>query len=298
MTVAGAATRVSALLAAAVLSCSTASCGSPARQTGPGASGPPVTATVPATPPPAGSTSVATTSASTSATTSATTSASTVPADEETSTTAGQTTPTSDTVPAPVLLRPGDSGPATASLQARLTDLGYWLGPVSGRFDDATEQAVYAVQKAAGLVPDGVVGPLTAGALADGTVPRPHSSEGRVVEVDLEHNLVMFVDGGKLLYTLNTSTGGEYVYTSDGITAVADTPRGRFSLFRQVDGMVVDSLGELWRPKYFYSGFALHGDAYVPPEPVSHGCVRVSNEAIDWIWSASLAPIGTAVWVY
>ena len=29
--------------------------------------------------------------------------------------------------------------------------------------------------------------------------------------------------------------------------------------------------GELWRPKYFDDGFAIHGDSYVPPEPVSHG---------------------------
>jgi N-acetylmuramoyl-L-alanine amidase len=60
----------------------------------------------------------------------------------------------------------------------------------------------------------------------------------------------------------------------------------------------VDSLGELWRPKYFSSGFAIHGDAYVPPVPVSHGCVRVSDEAIDWIWADGLMPLGTEVWVY
>lgn len=53
-----------------------------------------------------------------------------------------------------------------------------------------------------------------------------------------------------------------------------------------------------WRPKFFDVGFALHGDSYVPPVPVSHGCVRVSDEAIDWIWSANLAPIGTALWIY
>ncbi|MGO8872782.1 MAG: hypothetical protein ACLQPH_15525 [Acidimicrobiales bacterium] len=26
--------------------------------------------------------------------------------------------------------------------------------------------------------------------------------------------------------------------------------------------------------------------------------MRVSDEAIDWIWSDNLAPIGTSVWVY
>ena len=81
-------------------------------------------------------------------------------------------------------------------------------------------------------------------------------------------------------------------------SAVAETPRGHFTIYREVDGMVTDPLGQLWRPKFFTSGYAIHGDSFVPPNPVSHGCVRVSNEAIDWIWADNLAPIGTAVWVY
>ncbi len=38
-----------------------------------------------------------------------------------------------------------------------------------------------------------------------------------------------------------------------------------------------------------------------PPCPqfrVSHGCVRVSDEAIDWIWADNMIPLGTEVWVY
>ncbi len=186
------------------------------------------------------------------------------------------------------------------ALQQRLSSLGYWLGTPDGTFGDSTQQAVYALQKAAGISRDGVVGPITTQALAQGTVPQPRGTPGSgyVIEIDLEHGLLMMVKDGRLQTTLNTSTGGGYTYTQDGVTAVADTPTGHFAIFRQVDGMVVNSLGELWRPKFFDAGFAIHGDTYVPPEPVSHGCVRVSNEAIDWIWSANLAPTGTAVWVY
>ena len=97
---------------------------------------------------------------------------------------------------------------------------------------------------------------------------------------------------------LNTSTGGGYTYTQDGVTSVAITPVGHFQIYRQVNGLVVDSLGQLWRPKFFDAGFAIHGDTSVPPYPVSHGCVRVSNAAIDWIWANNIAPIGTSVWVY
>jgi lipoprotein-anchoring transpeptidase ErfK/SrfK len=172
------------------------------------------------------------------------------------------------------------------------------LGTPDGQFGDATQQAVYALQKAAGLTPDGSVGPSTDAALNRGVLPHPQTSSGYIVEVNLAIDLVMIVNNGKVLYTLNTSTGGGYTYTQDGVTNVAITPTGHFHVFRQVDGMVVDSLGALWRPKFFYQGFAIHGDSFVPPYPVSHGCVRVSNEAIDWIWANNIIPIGTAVWVY
>jgi lipoprotein-anchoring transpeptidase ErfK/SrfK len=55
----------------------------------------------------------------------------------------------------------------------------------------------------------------------------------------------------------------------------------------------------LWRPKYFtWTGIAVHGYTSVPPYPASHGCARVSNNAINWIWDTNQMPIGTPVWVY
>ena len=165
-------------------------------------------------------------------------------------------------------------------------------------FADGTQQAVWAFQKVANLPRDGVVGPLFYKALARSAEPTPHSHQGIIVEVDLKHDLVLIVKNGNVKTILNTSTGGGYTYTSGGVTSVAITPTGRFQILREVDGLVTDSLGQLWRPKYFYSGFAIHGDSYVPAIPVSHGCVRVSNEAINWIWSTNQMPIGTHVWVY
>ena len=226
------------------------------------------------------------------------------------STTTSTTTPpttTSTTVPANVKtalsyvaekLGPGASGPAVLTLQARLTSLGYWLGTPTGVFDDGTEQAVYALQKAAGLPRDGFVGPATWAAAGNGVVPRPRSHSGPLIEVDLERDLVMFVTNGKLDAVLNTSTGGGYSYWSEGQHSVAITPTGLFRISRQIDGVVTAPLGQLVRPKYFEGGFAIHGDSSVPPTPQSHGCVRVSNEAIDWIWGRNLAPVGTPVWVY
>ena len=196
-------------------------------------------------------------------------------------------------------LQLGDSGISVRRLQERLSELGYWLGPPNGVFGDSTQQAVWALQKAAGLSRDGVVGTRTVFALASGVVPKPRPAAGNLIEVDLEDDLVMVLQGGKLAYTLNTSTGGGYTYTDKTGTSVAITPKGVFHIFGVINGLDVDSLGTLWRPRFFTEGgIAIHGDTYVPPIPVSHGCVRVSNEAINWIWANNIAPIGEEVWVF
>ena len=162
----------------------------------------------------------------------------------------------------------------------------------------APQQAVWALQKAANLPRDGVVGPATWAALAAGVVPQPRAESGYQIQINLANDLIMVVNNGHLLWTLNTSTGGGYTYTQDGQTNVAVTPTGMFNTFRVVDGTVTDSLGTLFRPRFFYQGYAIHGDSSVPPQPVSHGCARVSNEAINWIWANNIDPIGTSVWVY
>jgi lipoprotein-anchoring transpeptidase ErfK/SrfK len=195
-------------------------------------------------------------------------------------------------------LRRGDEGPAVLALQQRLTALGYWLGTPDGTFGAQTLQAVYAVQKTAGLSRDGVVGAKTRAALADGVRPHPRSSSGRVVEIDLERQVLLIVQDGRLLSTLNTSTGSGDVYYVRGDARLAVTPRGHFHVYAQIDGMRHSDLGFLWRPKYFRGGIAVHGSDSVPPWPASHGCVRVSNRAIDRIWAEGLVPIGTPVWVY
>jgi peptidoglycan hydrolase-like protein with peptidoglycan-binding domain len=215
-----------------------------------------------------------------------------------TTTTTAPPPTTTTTAPKSSYLALGSTGPRVLALQQRLTALGYWVGTPNGTFGDSTQQAVYALQKASGIQRDGIVGPQTATALQKGVLPVPKPSTGYVIQVDLSDDLVMFVKDGKLQYVLNTSTGGGYTYNSGSGTAIAITPTGVFHTYREVDGIVTDSLGQLWRPKFFTGGFAIHGDSYVPPTPVSHGCVRVSNEAIDWIWSAGLDPIGTEVWVY
>ncbi len=91
--------------------------------------------------------------------------------------------PSATSAPRPTLSR-GDSGPRVRKLQERLSDLGYWLETPDGSFGALTQQAVYALQKAAGIRRDGVVGPKTTRALAD-RIPSWDDIEGDGVEIDL-----------------------------------------------------------------------------------------------------------------
>lgn len=68
-------------------------------------------------------------------------------------------------LPAPVTLQLDDSGDAVSALQRRLSELGYYDGPISGYYGELTEAAVIAFQESQGLTPDGVVGASTTEAL-------------------------------------------------------------------------------------------------------------------------------------
>lgn len=194
------------------------------------------------------------------------------------------------------MLRPGDEGPEVLAMQQRLSELGYWLGTPDGNFGPLTSQAVYALQGAAGLGRDGIAGPATRKALDRGVLPRVQSS-GSAVEIDISQGTIVFVRGGRPWRVLHTSTGNERPYASGSGTAIAHTPRGTFSVQRRIDGVRVAPLGRLYRPIYFYRGYAVHGSGSIPAYPASHGCARVSNSAIDMIWRQNLMPDGLRVLV-
>jgi peptidoglycan hydrolase-like protein with peptidoglycan-binding domain len=203
------------------------------------------------------------------------------------------------TAPAkPQKLRSGVKGARVVALQQRLTELGYWNGKADGTFGGQTQQAVFALQKAAGLGRDGVVGPKTRKALDKGVRPKARSTKGRVIEISLKRQLMMLVDDGKVSEVFNTSTGSMEHYEQNGQTFLADTPSGKFRVSRQIDGWRHAPLGLLWRPKYFNGGIAVHGANSVPPYAASHGCARVSISAMNYLWKNDKIPIDTRVWVY
>ena len=193
-------------------------------------------------------------------------------------------------------LRRGDSGPQVRQAQERLAALGYWLGQVDGNYGPLTRQAVLALQGAAGLDRDGVLGPRTRRALDAGTLPSVTTGSGHAVEIDRDAGLVVIADDGRPTTVLHTSTGTFEHYVRDGRRFLADTPAGTFDVYRSVDDWDGGPLGDLYRPRYFQrDGIAVHGYPNVPAYPASHGCARVSMAAMDMIWADDLMAIGTPV---
>ncbi|HVV36140.1 MAG TPA: L,D-transpeptidase family protein [Acidimicrobiales bacterium] len=195
-------------------------------------------------------------------------------------------TSTSTTTAPPPTTAPAASTDVAAA-QSRLQALGYWLNDPAGTFGSSTRHAVVAFEKVSGLPRDGALTPATLDALARAARPVPRSAVGHHVEIDRARQVLFVVTGDRVDWVFDTSTGKR------GWT----TPAGNFAVTRQIDGYHRSPLGVLYRPKYFVRGIALHGYPSVPAFPASHGCVRVVNAAMDFLWSSNTVPVGTPVLV-
>jgi peptidoglycan hydrolase-like protein with peptidoglycan-binding domain len=200
----------------------------------------------------------------------------------------------------------GHTGDDTTALQNRLLELGYWLDNADGRYGDVTFQAVMAFQKHNGLKPTGTADQETVDALTSATVRVSGAAIGDEIEVDLTKQVLYIVRGGLTMWALNTSTGSGKPYVEadlkhpgEQVSGDAKTHPGEFKVTReQSEGWWQSPLGQLYRPKYFDGGIAVHGARNVPNYPASHGCVRVSLPAMDYIWAENLMPKGSKVWVH
>jgi peptidoglycan hydrolase-like protein with peptidoglycan-binding domain len=199
------------------------------------------------------------------------------------------------------------SGAATKVVQMRLEQLGFWTGGHDGQYGFATTQAVMAFQKYVGLKASGKVDKDTAAYLKNfGDKAHGQSNSGTLVEVDKTKQLLFIVKDGKTLWTMNTSTGSGIPYEATNKkdpTKIekgdAITPNGLWKTNRErPEGWWEGDLGKIYRPKYFRGGVAIHGMTSVPNYPASHGCVRLSTQAMDFIWDSGLVPLGTPVWVH
>ena len=198
-------------------------------------------------------------------------------------------------------------GPETVRVQQRLLDLGFWLQSTNGDYGVTTSQAVMAFQKYAGLDPNSEVDVATAAALSSATT-RAHgtANQGTLIEVDKDRQLLFIIQEANTVWTINVSTGSGIPFKERDknewgkwVHGDAITPDGIFVINREVEkGWRTGDLGDIYRPKYFNKGIALHGAYKIPNYPASHGCVRMSTPAMDFLWSADLAPMGMKIWVH
>jgi len=198
-------------------------------------------------------------------------------------------------------------GIETARVQQRLLELGFWLQSTKGDYGVTTSQAVMAFQKYAGLDPNSNVDEATAAALT-GATTRAHgtANQGTLIEVDKDRQLLFVIQEANTVWTINVSTGSGVPFKERDknewgkwVQGDAITPDGIFVINRQVEkGWRTGDLGDIYRPKYFNMGIGLHGAYKIPNYPASHGCVRMSTPAMDFIWSADLAPMGMKIWVH
>ena len=207
----------------------------------------------------------------------------------------------------PIVAVGKNNGADTFALQDRLNTLGFWAGLPDGQYGFSTVQAVMAFQKYIGLPSTGKVDGVTAEYLtAYGDKAHGTADSGTLVEVDKAKQLLFIVVDGQTLFTFNTSTGSGIPYEATNKkdpTKIekgdAVTPAGLFKVTRErPEGWWEGDLGKIYRPKYFVGGIAIHGMTSVPNYPASHGCVRLSTQAMDFVWDSGLVPVGTPVWVH
>ena len=181
--------------------------------------------------------------------------------------------------------------------ERRLWDLGYWAGPVDGKFDSASRHALIAFQKVERRALTGNLTRNELEALRNGTRPAARHGQYGHVEIDRKRQVLFVIDEtGVVFRILPVSTGNGQLYWDKGQIHRATTPTGTFKVYRKINGWRLSSLGLLYYPSYIHGGIAVHGSPSVPARPASHGCIRVPMFAAKEL--SSLLPAGLEVEIY
>ena len=196
--------------------------------------------------------------------------------------------------------RPAEQGLSTQQkleAEQRLWSLGYWAGPVDGKFDSNSRHALIAFQKVERRPRTGRLTLEELNALRVATRPQPHHTHYPHVEIDLNRQVLFLVDeNGDVARILPVSTGSGELYLDKGQIHRARTPTGTFTVVRKIKGWRLSSLGLLYYPNYIFNGIAIHGSFSIPTRPASHGCIRVPLYAAKEL--SSFLPIGIEVLIY
>ncbi|HEX4518101.1 MAG TPA: L,D-transpeptidase family protein [Gaiellaceae bacterium] len=167
---------------------------------------------------------------------------------------------------------------STRLIQDRLATLGY-LSPaaVDGREGPDTATAIVAFQKWQGLPRTGTIDTRTRSALARAARPTPiaDGANGRQLEVLVDRQLLLAVQGDRVVRTIDVSTG----------KPSTPTPVGSFDVYAKYPRWWSTPFSEwlLWAAP-FSGGIAIHEFASVPSYAASHGCVRVTKYDARWVY--------------
>jgi len=201
----------------------------------------------------------------------------------------------------------GDQGRGVRIVQARLRQIGWYDGDVTGSFDDKTRKAVRKFQKQQELLVTGMVDRRTLRTL-EGLTDRPTNAEmtnappppddldrrcltGRVMCVDKTTSSLRWVVDGRVKVTLAARFGGPSTPTREGAFAVYRKSR--------------DHVSSIYHTPMPYAMFYSGGQAvhYSPDfaangyNGASHGCVNIrARAAIARLFD--IVRIGTPVIVY
>lgn len=189
------------------------------------------------------------------------------------------------------------STPEKLEAEQRLWDLGYWAGPVDGKFDSDSHHALIAFQKVESRALTGKLTLAELNALRAATRPQPKHTRYPHVEIDLTRQVLFLIDEtGEVARILPVSTGNGELYMDQGKIHRARTPTGTFKVLRKINGWRLSSLGLMYYPNYIFNGIAIHGSFSIPTRPASHGCIRVPLFAAKEL--SSLLPVGIEVMIY
>lgn len=212
--------------------------------------------------------------------------------------------------PAPVLLlEPGDEGDKVRALQARLKEIAWYYGDVTGTYGAATVKAIKGFQAKREIPVTGSVDRETMDRLVGMTSAPTHEAmynieptpgaldarclTGRVLCIDKTSRTLRWVIDGHVITTLDARFG----------STISNTPtrEGAFSVLSMDADHVSRLFGSSMPFSMFFSGGqAVHYSsdfASVGYNGASHGCVNIRDyDGIKWLFSQ--VHIGDKVVVY
>jgi len=190
------------------------------------------------------------------------------------------------------LTHPPMRGPDVSNLQLRLAQLGYYIGPMSGVYDSATNRAVVNFQKDRGLAPLGQVDPATWSALAQGAA---NSSNASRTAPPPGKNLIVIVDTDRLVLTILVEGQVFRQYPVAIGKYTSPSPVGEWKITDKAYE-AGGAFGTRWMGLNVpWGNYGIHGTnrPWSIGWAASSGCFRMYNKDIEEIYS--WLPVGTPV---